>query len=1012
MREEEHLLPGTNGVEGVVVGPMPLNTPFHHHAGGAEFDEPSEELHTDQQESDPSHTNNLDLMDFGRTRRSRMSFVAPPETAGPSDRTSLRTRAPQYGALLLNDYFEEESEGVEDEYDEKKRDEMHQSFARYQTQKTDKIRPHPCPAHGPIKRLGKGFAEVVEQSPAIIATNLLILMVAVPFGVAYFPIGWTNDVDSSSGCEGGDGEDDIAGSFPLPGKESLGIRMALFATLMGQIVMTFASNFANPVSFQLLENVPFYHSLAHIVIQEQGYGMDALATLFFLFGLSSVMVGLVFFTLGHLKLGRVAYFFPAHVLVGCIGGIGAFIIVTAIEVTNNQDFSFDMDGIISLVENFHLFGLVVLFEVTLRVLSAVLVDQNGNPSFRFLAPIFFCSIVPVFYLGLFILGISSNQAREWGYLFPDPSCPIPNAECKSVSFHDKVYNGHVLDVFKVIDFRVISWTAVAKSTGTLLALCSFSLIHVPINIPAFAVSSNVDVDMNNELVAHGYSNMLSGLFGGLQNVMTYSFSVLFQKSGGGGIPACLSICAGTVFLFVYGPAIAVYFPRCMAGTLLLHIGLDLFLEGVYDSFRNFDALEYFGIWLITISMQVFGMSAALVAGILSALSTYAVQSIQHLDPIFRVMRATTLRSSAWGRPSEAMVILDNAENGRSRILILQLQGHIFFGNIADLTDTIKEILAKTKSTDEHPIIVVLDFTLVVGMDSSAAHGITKLKGLMHQLYDVEVSIFVTGGHREGFPCEYALSAALCETEPVMNDKSVDFNDVPASSPDPSRARRGSVNISAGSKSMKAVQAVREFPKNRVCTSLDEALVFAEDILIARENSFLLTQSPQAHLYDDVDDGDMTEQEERAQATSFLENIVPMEMTPQLKKTIASFVAKCTRKEYNESQILWREGDFSNCANILLRGTVCATLDGTKVREIVNKGNLFGELGLVDSSNRLSTVTAVTNVVVYSMDKKTFDSLVHNNQREARLLERTAIRYLAHRVQHVSNRIYETHCLPI
>jgi SulP family sulfate permease len=36
----------------------------------------------------------------------------------------------------------------------------------------------------------------------------------------------------------------------------------------------------------------------------------------------------------------------------------------------------------------------------------------------------------------------------------------------------------------------------------LIALVMFSLIHVPINIPAFAVSSNVDVDMNMELKAH------------------------------------------------------------------------------------------------------------------------------------------------------------------------------------------------------------------------------------------------------------------------------------------------------------------------------------------------------------------------------------------------------------------------------------------------------------------------------------------------------------------------------
>jgi hypothetical protein len=43
-------------------------------------------------------------------------------------------------------------------------------------------------------------------------------------------------------------------------------------------------------------------------------------------------------------------------------------------------------------------------------------------------------------------------------------------------------------------------------------------LHVPINIPALGVSLNEDnVDTNRELVAHGLSNMLSGLVGSVQS---------------------------------------------------------------------------------------------------------------------------------------------------------------------------------------------------------------------------------------------------------------------------------------------------------------------------------------------------------------------------------------------------------------------------------------------------------------------------------------------------------------
>ena len=74
------------------------------------------------------------------------------------------------------------------------------------------------------------------------------------------------------------------------------------------------------------ENVPFFHTLAKIVVARQGYGMESLSTLFFLFGISSVLVGALFYLLGHFDLGRVVYFFPNHVLVGCIGGIGKIMV--------------------------------------------------------------------------------------------------------------------------------------------------------------------------------------------------------------------------------------------------------------------------------------------------------------------------------------------------------------------------------------------------------------------------------------------------------------------------------------------------------------------------------------------------------------------------------------------------------------------------------------------------------------------------------------------------------------
>jgi SulP family sulfate permease len=421
----------------------------------------------------------------------------------------------------------------------------------------------------------------------------------------------------------------------------------------------------------MVENVPFLHALCHTVIQHQGYGKEALSTVFFLFGLSSVIVGLTFYFLGKCQLGRIVYFFPQHVLVGCIGGIGVFIVITAVEVTNNVTFTFDSNGIAAIFSNLHLLAVVLVFEITLRALMYVTQDNEGRPKYPYLSPVYYCLITPLLYLGLHIFGLNMEEATDLGYFFP------ATTEVASVTTDTPWWQDDDLwDIFQVIEFSTISWRAVFESTGTMIALAAFSLIHVPINIPAFAISTDVETDMNAELMAHGYANLLSGIFGGLQNYITYSNSVLYAKSGGNGKISSLAIVLVTMSLFIIGPEIASYLPRCMAGTLLLHIGIDLILEGVYDSYGNYDIIEYTGIWVITLVMTIWGMTAALIAGVIAALSTYAVQSINHQNPIRQILSASTLRSSDWNRCATARGILENDKTGRSRILIFQLQGHV------------------------------------------------------------------------------------------------------------------------------------------------------------------------------------------------------------------------------------------------------------------------------------------------------------------------------------------------
>lgn len=95
----------------------------------------------------------------------------------------------------------------------------------------------------------------------------------------------------------------------------------------------------------------------------------------------------------------------------------------------------------------------------------------------------------------------------------------------------------------------------------------------------------------------------------------------------------------------------------------------------------------------------------------------------------------------------------------------------------------------------------------------------KLKNILQNALHIEVTIFVTGCV-EGFPCEFALSRELARTTKDEGEE-------------PAAPTHGSVSFSKDEAAMRASLLRRNFPRSRVCSDLDSALIFAEDVLIAR-----------------------------------------------------------------------------------------------------------------------------------------------------------------------------------
>ena len=372
-------------------------------------------------------------------------------------------------------------------------------------------------------------------------------------------------------------------------------------------------------------------------------------------------------------------------------------------------------------------------------------------------------------------------------------------------------------------------------------------------------------------------------------------------------------------------------------------------------------------------MTFLGMTPALIAGIVVAMMTYALQSVHNLDPVFNITNAETLRSSAWTRPPEAMAVLDSSSSGRARIMVVQLQGNIFFGNVVDMGDAITKTLV-----EETPLVVILDFTLVVGMDTSATQSVNKLKDKMNESFGITSTIFVM--RKGNFPCEYGLSLSRA----ILQEEK-------------SEEKSNKINI----------------PKYQVYTDFDEALIVAEDILISFQDPEILTkESSLKHSLEQKSDEGLTPVEEKDLATHYLKNLIRPDPFHNENSDAIRFLSYFQREVYFKAQTVWKHGDKSDSAKLVLSGTLVASLPNGFSEE-VPRGVVIGELGLLEGVNRLSEVVCESKeAVLYSLDRQTWEGLVRDDPALARILDHITIRYLSHRVQHVSNRIYETRCLPV
>ncbi|KIW06678.1 uncharacterized protein PV09_02383 [Verruconis gallopava] len=523
---------------------------------------------------------------------------------------------------------------------------------------------------------------------AVFLGLLLNILDALSYGMILFPLG--EEIFAKTGPDG--------------------ISMFYVSCIVSQLVYSLGgSRFQGGVGSEMIEVVPFFHKMAYMILAKVGDDKpDAtMATVITSYALSSILTGFIFLLLGLLRLGDLVSFFPRSILLGCIGGVGVFLILTGVEVSAGLDSN--MDWNLDVLQRLMVPSTLVLWILPL-VLSILLMVIRHYLSHPTVMPAFFIIVVAIFYIVVAALpNVSLLDLQQHGWVFEAPEAGVP------------FYNFYTYYNFKLVD-----WEAIAATLPTMFALSFFGIIHVPINVPALGLAvQQDDVNINRELFGHGLSNALSGFVGSIQNYLVFANSRLFIQNGGNSRAAGVLLAFATFGVWVAGPAMIGYIPVLVVGTLIFMLGIEMVQEALWDTFGKLHRLEYLMVLAITLVMGFHDFVVGIVLGIVLACLIFVVQT----------SRVSAIRATYSGVIAESTVRRHPVQRRflhavGSQIKVTKLSGYLFFGTIVAVERSIKAMIDEEAFSKQPIRYLILDFAHVDGLDFSAAEAFVRMNRIL------------------------------------------------------------------------------------------------------------------------------------------------------------------------------------------------------------------------------------------------------------------------------------------
>jgi len=240
-----------------------------------------------------------------------------------------------------------------------------------------------------------------------------------------------------------------------------------------------------------------------------------------------------------------------------------------------------------------------------------------------------------------------------------------------------------------------------------------------LDISGVEIIINRDLDPNRELRSAGLSSVVGSLVASPLGFGAAADTAVANKLGGNRFLMILIYTVLIVAVIFVGPAPIAVVPPSIVGGFLIYIGLSFLIEWVWKKRLKLPFADVLVICIILGVVAFYGILEGVAAGVMLATVLF-VHKYSQLSVIKASLNGSEHVSNI-DRHQDDQAYLD--ANGHL-IQLFVLQGFLFFGSASRLLENIKLVIDTSDSDIER--FLVIDFTRVDEMDSSAANSFAKL----------------------------------------------------------------------------------------------------------------------------------------------------------------------------------------------------------------------------------------------------------------------------------------------